>query len=61
MMRGLIFWMFSQEKPMRSSAPGAKFSTSTSQVSISLVSTSLPVAFFELISIERLLWLSMVK
>ena len=60
-MRGLIFWMFSQEKPMRSSAPGAKFSTSTSQTSISLVSTSLPAWFFDSISIERLLWFSMVK
>src|SRR5882672_9690407 len=29
-MRGLSLWMYSQVKPMRSSAPGAKFSTSTS-------------------------------
>ncbi len=43
MMRGLIFWIRSQEKPIRSSAPGAKFSTSTSHSSTSRVSTSLPV------------------
>src|SRR5207302_1968685 len=30
-MRGLSLWICSQVKPMRSSAPGAKFSTSTSQ------------------------------
>ena len=31
-MRGLSSWMRCQVNPMRSSAPGAKFSTSTSQV-----------------------------
>ena len=46
---------------MRSSAPGAKFSTSTSHSSIRRVSTSLPVSSFEFSSIERLLWLSIVK
>ena len=34
-MRGLSLWMYSQVRPMRSSAPGAKFSTSTSQDLIS--------------------------
>ena len=34
-MRGLSLWMCSQVRPMRSSAPGAKFSTSTSQCLIS--------------------------
>ena len=29
-MRGLSSWIFSQGKPMRSIAPGAKFSTMTS-------------------------------
>ena len=46
---------------MRSSAPGAKFSTSTSHSSTSRVSTSLPVSSFEFSSMERLLWLSIVK
>ena len=40
-MRGLSAWMCSQVMPMRSSAPGAKFSTSTSQVLISRSSTAL--------------------
>ena len=60
-MRGLSSWMRSQVRPMRSSAPGAKFSTSTSQVFTSFSSTSLPVAFLVSRVIERLLWLSMVK
>src|SRR6202165_625815 len=53
--------MRSQVNPMRSSTPGAKFSTSTSQLFTSRSSTSLP--FWLLVSsvIERLLWLSMVK
>ncbi len=53
--------MCSQVRPMRSSAPGAKFSTSTSQVLISSLSTRLPCGCLESIVIERLLWLSMVK
>ena len=58
---GLISRTRSQGKPMRSRAPGAKFSTSTSQALTSRVRTSLPVSFLELSSMDRLLWLSMVK
>src|SRR6476646_5233956 len=58
---GLMLWIFSQGKPMRSSTPGPKFSTSTSQVLIRAVSTSLPFGFLVSSVIERLLWLSMVK
>ena len=36
-MRGLSSWIRSQVKPMRSRAPGAKFSTSTSQCLTSLL------------------------
>src|ERR1700736_370373 len=54
-------WIFSHGKPMRSSTPGPKFSTSTSQLLISAVRTSLPFGFFMSSVIERLLWLSMVK
>src|SRR5262245_27668742 len=46
---------------MRSSTPGPKFSTSTSQVLISAVRTSLPLGFLVSSVIERLLWFSMVK
>src|SRR4029077_19744565 len=46
---------------MRSSTPGPKFSTSTSQLLISAVRTSLPFGFLVSSVIERLLWLSMVK
>ena len=53
--------MRSQVKPMRSSAPGAKFSTSTSQVLTSFSSTSLPRVDLVSSVIERLLWFSMVK
>jgi len=56
-----MLWIFSQGKPMRSSTPGPKFSTSTSQVLISAVRTSLPLGFLVSSVIERLLWLSMVK
>src|SRR6476619_6770511 len=56
-----MLWIFSQGKPMRSSTPGPKFSTSTSQVLIRAVSTSLPFGFLVSSVIERLLWLSMVK
>src|SRR6266581_131401 len=58
---GLMLWIFSQGKPMRSSTPGPKFSTSMSQVLISAVRTSLPFGFLVSSVIERLLWLSMVK
>src|SRR6267154_5339184 len=58
---GLRLWIFSQGKPMRSSTPGPKFSTSTSQLLISAVRTSLPLGFLVSSVIERLLWLSMVK
>ncbi len=60
-MRGLISWMRSQVKPMRSSAPGAKFSTITSQASISLVKISLPFSDLVLRVRLRLLPFSMVK
>ena len=46
---------------MRSIAPGAKFSTSTSQVLIRRSSTSMPFLFLVSIVIERLLELSIVK
>src|SRR4029078_2632952 len=58
---GLMAWIFSHGKPMRSSTPGPKFSTSTSQLLISAVRTSLPLGFLVSSVIERLLWLSMVK
>jgi hypothetical protein len=58
---GLSCWMRSQVKPMRSSAPGAKFSTSTSHCLISRSSTALPLAFLVSSVIERLLWFSIVK
>ena len=61
MMRGLICWIRSQVKPMRSSAPGAKFSTITSQVSMRPSMTFLPSGFLLSMVMERLLLLSMVK
>src|SRR3546814_4548237 len=51
----------SQVKPMRSRAPGAKFSTSTSHSLINVSKTCLPLGFFVSSVIERLLWLSIVK
>ena len=60
-MRGFSAWMCSQVSPMRSSAPGAKFSTSTSQVFTRRSSTFMPSLLLESSVIERLLWLSMVK
>ena len=60
-MRGFSVWMCSQVKPMRSSAPGAKFSTITSQVFTSASSTALPCGLRPSMVIERLLWFSMVK
>src|SRR3954468_16903594 len=53
--------IFSQGKPIRSSTPGPKFSTRTSQLLISAVRTSLPFGFLVSSVIERLLWFSMVK
>src|SRR5690348_410112 len=53
--------MRSQVKPIRSSAPGAKFSTITSQVFTSASSTALPCGLRPSMVIERLLWFSMVK
>ena len=49
-MRGLSSWIFSQGKPMRSIAPGAKFSTMTSQAWISLANSSRPLA---ILGVER--------
>ncbi len=60
-MRGFHEWMRSQVRPMRSSAPGAKFSTSTSQVFTRRSSTAMPCLLLELSVIERLLWFSIVK
>src|ERR1700754_4864745 len=53
--------MRSHEKPIRSSAPGPKFSTSTSDSLISFSSTSLPAAVFVSSVNERLLLFSIVK
>jgi hypothetical protein len=53
--------MRSQEKPMRSTAPGPKFSTSTSLRRISSVSSSLPRGVLVLRVMLRLLQLSIVK
>src|SRR4029077_12137136 len=60
-MRGFNCWIRSQLNPIRSSAPGAKFSTSTSQCLTSRSSSSLPCGFLPSIVIERLLWFSIVK
>src|SRR6202158_5351706 len=56
-----MLWIFSHGNPIRSSTPGPKFSTSTSQLLIRAVRTSLPFGFLVSSVIERLLWLSMVK
>ncbi len=60
-MRGFSSRMRSQVKPMRSSAPGPKFSTITSETLISFSSTSLPSAVLVSSVSERLLPLSWVK
>ena len=60
-MRGLICWIFFQGKPMRSIAPGPKFSTITSQVSISLVKMRVPASVLGLSVMLRLLAFSIVK
>src|SRR5579875_604819 len=61
MRRGLIPWSLSQVNPMRSRAPGAKFSASTSALATSLVKTSLPPSVFRSRVRLRLLALSIVK
>ena len=60
-MRGFSPWMRSQGKPMRSIAPGAKFSTMTSQALIRPSKISLPLSLLVLSVMERLLEFSMVK
>ena len=50
MMRGLSSWMRSQVRPMRSRAPGAKFSTITSQILTSSSRICLP---FRIFRVER--------
>src|ERR1700759_4875653 len=53
--------MCSQGRPMRSIAPGAKFSTSTSEIRISCSITAKPSEVLVSMARERLLLLSMVK
>ena len=53
--------MRSHEKPIRSSAPGAKFSHRTSHASMSRVNIPRPVSCFVLSVTLRLLWFSIVK
>ena len=48
-------------KPMRSSAPGARFSASTSHTSMSFVKISFPLSRLVFNVMLRLLWLSIVK
>jgi len=59
--RGFHSCRVSQDSPMRSIAPGAKFSTETSASRISFSITSRPSGDFVLIASERLLLFSMVK
>ena len=61
MIRGLISWMRSQVNPMRSRAPGAKFSTSTSHSSMRRVKIALPLSVLVFSVMLRLLWFSIVK
>ena len=60
-MRGFSSTMRSHEKPMRSKAPGPKFSTITSDTLINFSNTSLPSAVLVSKVNERLLPLSIVK
>ena len=60
-MRGLAAWIASQVRPIRASAPGAKFSTRTSHSPTRRQSTSMPLGFLVSRVIERLLWFSIVK
>lgn len=59
--RGFSAWMWSQPRPIRSMAPGAKFSTRRSASRISLSITSLPSGDLVSMARERLLLFSMVK
>src|SRR5438874_5958117 len=52
--RGLSSWICSQVKPWRSSAPGAMFSTITSERRINSSRIALPSGFFVSISSDRL-------
>jgi hypothetical protein len=61
MMRGFNSWKRAQVKPCRSSTPGPKFSTTTSQRRTSSSSTFLPPGAFRLIVMLRLLEFSIVK
>src|SRR5215467_2520497 len=61
MTRGLICWIVSQGNPKRSSTPGPKFLTSTSEVLSSSVKISVLCVDFMLSVMLRLLQLSMVK
>ena len=61
MMRGLISWMRSHENPIRSSAPGAKFSARTSQLCSRRVKRAFPFSLLVLRVTLRLLWFSIVK
>ena len=61
MMDGLISLIFFHEKPSRSSTPGPKFSITTSHFLSKAMKTSLPIGFFMLTVIDRLLQLSIVK
>ena len=60
-MRGLSSWILSQGNPIRSIAPGAKFSTKTSQALISFSRICLPASLLVSMVIDRLLALSIVK
>ena len=61
MARGLIVWIVSHGKPRRSSTPGPKFSTTTSEVLSSSVKIVLPCSLLRFRVMLRLLQLSMVK
>src|SRR5215469_1563021 len=61
MRRGLLFDKTSQPRPSRSSAPGLKFSTRTSDLAISSLNNSLPRAVFRLSVRLRLLALNSRK
>ena len=61
MMRGFISWIFSHGNPIRSIAPGAKFSTMTSHSSMSLVKIAFPASVLGFRVTLRLFALSIVK
>ena len=60
-MPGFSSWMRAQEKPIRSRAPGPKFSTMTSESWMSFSRTSLPAWVLVSRVSERLLEFSIVK